>query len=121
MKLLLKHLLRSIRQKPLQPIILLLTLTLAMATAIFAFTLDDMIADDIDAAQSAKYGNASLMIRVGNSSDSRFLFVDDVIDVLGEDVKAVGAYDLPLILDQTDTTIAVATEFERFSEIFSVE
>ena len=122
MKILLKHLLRSIKQKPLQPLILILTLTLAMATAIFAFTLDDMIADDVDAAQYAKYGNASLMIRVGNSSDSRFLFVDDVIDVIGEDAKSVGSYELPLILDNTaDTTIAVATEFERFSDVFSVK
>ena len=122
MRLLFKHLGRSIRQKPLQPIILILTLTLSIATAIFAFTLDDMIANDVDAAQAIKYGNANVMIRVGNSSDSRFLFVDDVKDVLGESTKAVGCYELPMILDGTsDTAIGMATELDRVSDVFDME
>lgn len=122
MKLIFKHLLRSIRKKPLQPIIIILTLTLSISTAIFAFTLDDMMIDDAETAQSIKYGDANFMISVGNSSASRFLFVDDVIDVLGGSAKAVGCYELPLILDGTsDTTLAMATEFDQFSNIFDIE
>ena len=121
MKLLLKHIFRSIGKKPLQPIIIVLTLALAMATAVFAFTVADTMQDEIGAAQTAKYGNAHFMVTVGNASDSRFLFADDVTDVLGEGAKAVGCYELPLILKGTDaTTIGVATEFERFCDVFDL-
>ncbi len=122
MKLLLKHLARSIGKKPLQPFILILTLTLSIATSIFAFTIDDMMDDDARVAHAIKYGNADLMVRVGNSSESRFLFVDDVTDVLGESARAVGCYELPLILNGTeDTTVAMATEFERVSDVFEID
>ena len=122
MRLILKHLTRSIGKKPLQPMILILTLTLSIATTIFAFTIEDMIDDDVKASQALKYGNATLMVSVGNSSESRFLFADDVADVLGESAKVAGLYELPLILDSTgDTTIAVATEFDRISDVFDIE
>lgn len=122
MRLLLKHLARSIGKKPLQPIILILTLTLSIATTVFAFTIDDMIDDDVKATQELKYGDATLMIGVGNSSDSRFLFADDAIDVLGKSAKVSGIYELPLIFGDTgDTTIGVATEFNRLSDIFNIE
>lgn len=122
MKLLLKHILRSIGKKPLQPIIIILTLALSMATAVFAFTIADTMQDEIEAAQAAKYGNADLMMSVGNTSESRFLFADDVIDVLGESANAVGCYELPLILGESEnTTIAVATEFDKFSDVFDIE
>lgn len=122
MRLILKHLARSIGRKPLQPIILILTLTLSIATTIFAFTIDDMIDDDVKASQALKYGDASFMVSVGNSSDSRFLFADDVTDVLGESAKVAGLYELPLILDGTeDTTIAVATELDKISDVFDIE
>ncbi len=120
MKLLLKHIFRSVGKKPLQPVIIVLTLALAMATSIFAFTVASTMQDEIDAAQAAKYGNAHFMVTVGNTSASRFLFADDVTDVL-EGAKAVGCYELPLILQGTDaTTIGVATEFERFGDVFDL-
>ena len=120
MKLLLKHIFRSVGKKPLQPVIIVLTLALAMATSIFAFTVASTMQDEIDAAQAAKYGNAHFMVTVGNTSASRFLFADDVTDVL-EGAKAVGCYELPLILQGTDaTTIGVATEFERFCDVFDL-
>lgn len=120
MKLLLKHIFRSVGKKPLQPIIIILTLALAMATSVFAFTVAGTMQDEIDAAQAAKYGNAHFMVTVGNTSDSRFLFADDVTDVL-EGAKAVGCYELPLILKGTDaTTIGVATEFKSFCDVFEL-
>lgn len=122
MKLLLRHIIRSIRKKPLQPIIIVLTLSLAMATSIFAFTIADTMESEVNATQMAKYGNAGLAISVGNTSDSRFLFADDVIDVLGESAIAVGCYEIPLILEGTgSTTVAVATEFEQINSLFDIE
>ena len=121
MKLLLRHIFRSIRKKPLQPLIIILTLSLAMATSIFAFTIADTMQAEVDASQMAKYGTAELAIGVGNNSDSRFLFADDVIDVLGDSAIAVGRYEVPLILEGTgSTTIAAATEFARVGDLFNI-
>lgn len=121
MKLLLKHILRSIGKKPIQPIIIILTLALSMATAIFAFSISDTMDREIRATQTAKYGNAEFSISVGNTSNSRFLFADDVKDVLGSSAAAVGCYELPFILDGTEnTTIAVATELERVEDVFNI-
>ena len=122
MKLLLKHILKSIGKKPLQPLIIILTLALSMATSVFSFTLADTMKDELSATQAAKYGNASFMVSVGNTSSSRFLFADDVLDVLGDSAKAVGGYELPLILRGTEnTTIAIATEFKSFCDVFKID
>ena len=121
MKLLLKHIFRSIGKKPLQPIVIILTLALAMATSIFAFTIADTMEDELDASQMEKYGLAKFTISVGNTSDSRFLFADDVIDVINDEVLVVGCYELPLILEGTgNTAIAVATEFDRVGDLFDI-
>ncbi|MBQ7392183.1 MAG: hypothetical protein IJV73_05800, partial [Clostridia bacterium] len=122
MKLLFKHIIRSIGKKPLQPIIIILTLSLAMATSIFAFTIADTMEDEIDATQTAKYGSAKFAISIGNTSNSRFLFADDVINALGKEVLAVGCYELPLILEGTgSTTVAMATELDSVGDLFIID
>lgn len=122
MKLLLKHIIRSIGKKPLQPIIIILTLSLAMATSIFAFTITDTVESELNVSQTAKYGKAKFAISVGNTSKSRFLFADDVIDAINEDVLVVGCYELPLILEGTGSTaIAMATEFDRVGDLFDIQ
>ena len=122
MKLFLKHIFRSIGKKPLQPIVIVLTLAMAMATAVFSFTIADTMEEELGISQTEKYGHANLIISLGNSSDSRFLFADDVVDAIGEDALVVGCYELPLILTGTgNTTIAVATEFARVEDLFNIE
>ena len=121
MRLFIKHIFRSIAKKPLQPLIIVLTLALSMATAVFAFTIADTMQDELAATQRAKYGNAGFMVSVGNTSDSRFLFADDVTDVLGDSAKAVGGYELPLILSGTEnTSVAIATELKDFCDVFEI-
>ena len=121
MKLLLKHIIRSIGKKPLQPFIIILTLSLAIATSVFAFTITDTVESELNASQTAKYGRAKFAISVGNTSESRFLFADDVIDAINEDVLAVGCYELPLILKGTESTaVAMATEFDRVGDLFDI-
>ena len=122
MRLLFKHLVRSMGKKPLQPIILVFTIALAVSTAIFAFTVGDTLRDDIEASQVAKYGNAELTVSVGNSSDSRFLFADDVERLLDDRANVAGAYELPLILgDSGKTVVGMATEFDSVCTVFYFE
>ncbi len=122
MKFLLKHIIRSARKKPLQPIIIILTIALAMATSVFAFTIADTMKAEAGAAQTAKYGKAEFIISVGNTSESRFLFADDVVDATDSDVIAVGCYELPMILGETKrTTVAMATELCKVGDLFDIE
>lgn len=122
MRLIFKHLRRSIGKKPLQPIILVLTIALAISTSIFAFTVGDTLYDDVQSSQLAKYGNAEFTVSVGNSSDSRFLFIDDVESLLDERANVAGCYELPMILNGSDkTVVGMATEFDSVCKVFFFE
>ena len=121
MRLLLKHLMQSIRKKPTQPLIIILTLSLSVAMTIFALTIYGSLTADAEMAQAAKYGSADFTVELGSSSDSRFLFAADVRDALGDRANAAGIYPLPLILDGTaDTVNGVATELDSIGDLFSI-
>ncbi len=121
MKILFKHLLRSILQKPLQPLILVLVISLAVATCAFSFTLYDTLLEEVEAAQEAKYGSADFTVSLSNSSASRFLFADDVQDVLGDSCNVVGCYEMPFILSGTgETARGVATDLSAVDGVFSL-
>ena len=122
MRLLLKHLLHSIRKKPTQPLIITLTIALSVAMTIFALTIYDSLTTDAEMAQAAEYGSADFTIELGSLSDSRFLFASDVKDALGDRANAAGVYPLPLILDGTgDTARGVATEIDSINNLFSID
>lgn len=122
MKLFFKHLIRSIRKKPTQPLIIVLTLALSVAMIIFALTIRDSLMRDTEMSQAAKYGSADFTVETGNSSDSRFLFASDIRAALGDRAKVAGSYPLPLIFgDMGDTVNGMATELSRLDGVFSVE
>ena len=121
MKLILKHLLHSIRKKPTQPLIIILTLALSVAMTIFALTIYDSLTTDAEMAQASEYGSADFTVELGGSSDSRFLFASDIRDALGDRATAAGVYPLPLILNGTfDTASGVATELDSVGDLFSI-
>ena len=121
MRLLLKHLMQSIRKKPTQPLIITLTLALSVAMTIFALAIYGSLTADAEMAKSAKYGSADFTVELGSSSDSRFLFASDVRDALGDRANAAGIYPLPLILEGTaDTVNGVATELDSVGELFPI-
>ena len=122
MRLLLRHLVQSIKKKPTQPLIITLTLALSVTMTIFAFTIYGSLTADAELAQAAKYGSADFTVELGGSSDSRFLFASDVRESIGDRANAVGIYQLPLILDGTgDTVNGVATELNSVNDLFSVD
>ena len=92
MKLFFKHLLRSTLKKPLQPILLTLTLALAVMASIFTLTLERMIDDENSALQAVTYGSADLTVTLDGASTSRFMFVKDAEQILGESAKVAGAF-----------------------------
>lgn len=119
MRLFFKHLLRSIVKKPLQPVILLVTLMLAMAVSIMSFTMKSGLDQETNAGQQAKYGNAHLTLSLNGDSTSRFMFASDVEEVLLGEADAVGAFELPMLYgEEKDTVFGVATEFSDVGEVF---
>lgn len=119
MKLFFKHLARSIVKKPLQPIILVLTLTLAIAVSIFSFSMRAALDEEIVNGQAAKYGNAQISIGLSGDAASRFMFADDVEDLLGGTGDAAGTFELPVTVGAGKKTFfGVAVEFTEIEKIF---
>ena len=114
MKLFFKHLLRSTLKKPLQPILLTLTLALAVMASIFTLTLERMIDDENSALQAVTYGSADLTVTLDGASTSRFMFVKDAEQILGESAKVAGCFSLPLTMgEQKNAVSGVAVDFSQ--------
>ena len=119
MKLFFKHLLRSTLKKPLQPILLTLTLALAVMASIFTLTLERMIDDENSALQAVSYGSADLTVTLDGASTSRFMFVKDAEQILGESAKVAGCFSLPLTMgEQKNAVSGVAVDFSQIERIF---
>jgi hypothetical protein len=119
MKLFFKHLLRSTVKKPLQPILLTLTLALAVMASIFTLTLDRMIDQENRSLQAVTYGSADLTVTLDGASTSRFMFVKDAEKILGESAKVAGCFSLPLAIgEQQNAVSGVAVDFSQIERIF---
>ena len=121
MKLFLKHLFRSMRQRPLQPILLILSLSLAIATAIFNYSIEEALDEETKIAQAEGYGSSDLLIELTGSSKSRFMFASDINELLGEEVASVGCLELPVFFGESrETVFGVATDFENVDKQFTL-
>ncbi len=119
MKLFFKHLGRSIVKKPLQPVILIVTLMLAIIVSIFSFSLRDSMEEEIARGQELKYGASQITIGLNANADSRFMFADEAEKVLGGDGVAAGTFELPLMVGQDQKTVfGVAVDFDEIGKIF---
>lgn len=120
MKLFLKHLTNSIRKRPLQPIILIITLTLAVFVCFSSIMIKNFIDGESSEIQRLKYGKADVTITLDSSSESRFMFTENVKEVLGNDTIVVGTFELPM-LNSSGTIFGVATDFYTVSEVFNFD
>ena len=119
MKLFFKHLARAIVKKPLQPIILVFTLTMAIAVTIFSLAMRKGLEEEVRLSQSARYGNAQITVGLNGTVDSRFMFAEDAETVLEGDAVAVGTFELPLAMgEERKTVFGVACEFTKIGKIF---
>ena len=117
MKLFFKHLLRGIQKRPLQPIIIILTISLSILVSICAFTVKSSVADEINASIDAKYGSSDLVVQLNSNSKSRFMLDSEAEKILGGDAKCAGTYELVLSLDD-DTVFAKAVDFYKIGALF---
>lgn len=120
MRLILKHLGRSIARRPTQPLILILTVILAVITSTFAFTIEDTIARENSSAQEALYGSSDFTVTLSGSSEERFMFADEAEQILGGGAAVEGCYELPLVFSG-ETALGVAVDFYGIDRIFKLE
>ena len=122
MKLFFKHLFRSIKKRPLQPLILLFTVTLSLIVCAVSIALSGYLNVEAEHEQSARYGRADISIGINANTKSRLMFTKTVKDVLGDDVAVSGCYELPIFLkNRNGAVFGVAVDFNEISDIFDIE
>ena len=121
MKLFFKHLLRCIKKSPLQPVVLLFTLILSFALCVSCFSTRAALTEEEKISVKETLGDADLKISLSSSTASRFIFEDEIKDILGENIRSTGHYDLIVSLDSKEMSFAAAVDFSEISNFFSFE
>lgn len=96
MKLFLKHWCRSVRRSPLQPLLILLTVVLAVALGVTAFRMQFLLVDISKQASADEASLGDVILSMRGDSHVRMMFEEDVKDILGDDINAqmLGEYAL---------------------------
>ncbi|MBE6644805.1 MAG: ABC transporter permease [Ruminococcaceae bacterium] len=119
MRLFFKHLLQSVRRKPLQPLVLILTLAISVGVCIMAFGLNDCFAEENELSRDAEYGCADITLELNGTSKSRFMFADRVEDFLFGKANAASAFEIVIFLTKTsESEFGVAVDFDDINSIF---
>ncbi len=121
MKLFFKHLLRSVKNRPTQPLILLLTMIISVSVTVCVLTLKDAIKDERYQREEASLGSADIEITLSHGSDSRFMFAEDAREILGAEVAASGYYEAVLSVSSDRIYSVAAVDFETADDIFHLE
>ena len=122
MKLFFKHLLKSIARRPLQPLIIVLTLALSILVTNTALTLKKTLFEEERLAISEENGSADITVSQSSSSKSRFMFTSGVKEILGGDCSAAGYYEVVSTLSGGNKAIfAAAADFSEIGEIFTLK
>ena len=119
MNLFFKHMLRSIRGRPIQPIILVLTLSLSLAVSSVILSIKSAIFNETMSEFSEKYGSSDIIISVDTNSTSRVIFASEVERIVPEGAKVSGYYEL-LLSGGEDIILGAATDFKTVGNVFDL-
>ena len=121
MSLFFKHLFRSIKRKPLQPFIMILTLLLSVFMVTSALSLKSLLAEETALSFDAQYGRADVAVSLNGNSTSRFMFKKDAEALLGEGCRIVGTYEIVMApIGSTAPVFAVAAELSEIGDVFDL-
>lgn len=102
MKLFLKHILRSIKKFPLQPIIIILTLTLATATFISATKICINVLHEEKVLKHTDNFISDITVKLSKSDDVRLLFDDDAKEIIGDEGKVLGEFVITALVNHNN-------------------
>lgn len=100
--LFLKHIYRSIKKSPLQPIIILVTLMLSVATFLTAVKIAINVAKETALYKNVDNYICDITIKPSKNDDVRMLFVEDAKDVLGDAGTVHGEFNLTALFRRDD-------------------
>ena len=119
-KLFFRHIAKSVKNQPLQPLLSALVLALAFLIAAMSFSAASWLTEETYLRQGARYGGADIMVTLNSGSQNRFLRPDIAASALGEGAEVVGCYELPVYTDGA-LEFAVATDFYAADNIFDIQ
>ncbi|MBR2466337.1 MAG: hypothetical protein IKB38_05345 [Clostridia bacterium] len=121
MKLFFKHLFRSVGKKPLQPLILVLTLSIAITACTLALSIKDALLEEARVSQTSQYGRAEMTVTLNGESRYRFMFARDANRLLGDSGYAFGAYEMILSLGEGDEAyVCSAADLYEINKMFDL-
>jgi len=103
MKLLLRHIRRTVKKSPMQPILILLTVMLSVALAVTAIRLSDVLVTHSKEQARAKEALGDILITPQGASDSRLLFEEDAERVIKDLGTVLGEFPLTAILANNES------------------
>ena len=122
MRLFTKYIFKSIKRSPLQPLLILLTLTVAVATLISSAKIIIQLNREISQEAASAY-HYDLAVSLSAESDSRILIAEEVQNAIGEGGVALGEFSLTgtspnthadTLIDICATNLLAADEFYQF-------
>lgn len=114
-----RHLRKSVKNQPLQPLLSVLILTLSLAIAFMALNVFSWLQQETENRQTAQYGIADLTVTLNGKTENRLLLPDAAIQALDcEGVAVAGSYELPLYLADGSLAFGVGVDFEEIGNIF---
>ena len=124
MKLFFRHILRSIKKSPLQPIIILFTLIVSVATFITASKLAINVYKENLHYKNVDNYTCDITVKLSKSDDVRILFPDDAKSIVGSDGKVQGEFGLTALVNKNERSELVgicATDFYTANDFFDLK
>ena len=122
MRLFTKYIFKSIKRSPLQPLLILLTLTIAVATLISSAKIIIQLNREISQEVASTY-HYDLAVSLSAKSDSRILIAEEVQNAIGDGGVVLGEFSLTgtspntnadTLIDICATNILAADDFYQF-------
>ena len=123
MRLFLKHILRSIKKSPLQPLIILLTLTVAVATLLTTVKMSFAIVEELEYKKGRVDTSSDITVTLSKSDEVRILFKDDAERIIGDAGSVLGEFSLTALAkdkEEKKPVTIVATELKDADSFYTL-
>lgn len=119
-----KHIFRSIKRSPIQPLLIVLTLMIATAASIMSTKTFLKIRDKLIEEEGVDNYVSDITVTLSSRSDLRILFEDDLKSVVGERAEVLGEFALDGVCsggEEREFIKFAATDFERADAFYKLK
>ncbi|GEM_PF-5046058 len=112
-----RHLIRTVRRQPLQPLFLVIILTLACLMQIVGLSVSDAIELENERKNESSCGIADVRIEVGADADARFITAKAAQTFLPDTASVTGVISISYVREQ-DVLYGYAVDFDTVNDVF---